>query len=207
MSKNTPRLAVAVLTASLAVFSLIQGEEGTGPTQQTPAGPVALAYPDPALGWEKPTICAGHTLAVFRGQRATPAQCETWLREDVSRNGEAIKRCSPNARLSQQQYDVLVSIVHNIGGANYCRSQLAREVNANHCAAAARQINAAPQLQADGQPRRWQGPTIATRSGRVLLRPGDYVNKWTTSGGQPLTGLILRREKERSLFEADCDAQ
>ena len=43
MSKNTPRLAVAVLTASLAVFSLIQGEEGTGPTQQTPAGPVALA--------------------------------------------------------------------------------------------------------------------------------------------------------------------
>ena len=69
MSKNTPRLAVAVLTASLAVFSLIQGEEGTGPTQQTPAGPVALAYPDPALEFTRGSdgatgLCAGMGWAV-----------------------------------------------------------------------------------------------------------------------------------------------
>ena len=202
------RLRITALALSAAGLAFIGLQEGQGPTTAKPTGEVvAQAYPDPALGWAVPTICQGHTRGVFRGQQATLGQCQAWLQEDTAEAGRYIRRCT-TAAVTQAQYDVLVDFVHNVGGPTYCASQLVRALNAGDCHGAARQINAAPQIdRATGQPRRWAGSPIKDRAtGQILLATGAPVMKFTTSGGQPLPGLINRRAAERAKFEPDCAA-
>lgn len=138
MTKRYIAAALLALSASGAAF--IATHEGTGPTQEQGGQIVALAYADPAHGWALPTICNGHTRGVLRHQRATLGQCESWLIEDASYAGRAIARCTP-VRLTQPQYDALVSLVYNIGPGNYCSSTLARHLNAGRCIAAAQQFD------------------------------------------------------------------
>lgn len=79
-----------------------------------------------------PTICVGSTRKVFLGQRATLQECEERLREDTSRAGKAIGR-HVQVRLTQGQYDALLSLVFNIGEGNFARSTLLRKLNAGDC--------------------------------------------------------------------------
>lgn len=132
-------IAAAALALSAAGAAYIAADEGLGPTQTQAGQTVAVAYADPGLGWQLPTICHGHTRGVFRGQRATLKQCEAWLLEDATAAGRAIARCTP-APLTQRQYDALVSLVYNIGPTAYCNSTLARHLNAGQCRQAAAQI-------------------------------------------------------------------
>lgn len=180
--------------------------EGRGPTIETPAGTVAVAYADVAHGWSVPTICNGRTKGVFKGQTASLAQCHEWLIEDASDAGRSVKRCT-TAAVTQRQYDILVSFTLNVGGGNYCASKLVRELNAGNCHAAAREFNAAPQINRfTGQPIRWHGrPIKDKKTGAILLATGEPVKKWTTANGIPLPGLINRRAIERAKFEADCE--
>lgn len=190
------RLAVGSLVVTLAGLAMLKGFE-SGAVMQTDA------YLDTG---NVPTICAGHTKGVFIGQKATIEQCEAWLIEDTSEAGRAIKRCT-TAHVTQLQYNVLNSFVVNVGGGAYCHSELLRKLNAGDCRGAAREFNAAPQIdRATGKPVIWTGKAIKDRSnGAVLLATGDSVKKWTTDNGRPLAGLILRRAKERAAFEGDCE--
>lgn len=200
------RWPAALLTISLAGLALLGAEEGNGPLTTTADGAViAHAYPDAAHGWAVPTICDGHTLGVFKGQNASLAQCQTWLVEDTSASGRAIKRCTP-VEMTQPQYDALTILIHNIGQTAYCTSAIARQINAGNCRAAAAEFNAVPQIdRTTGKPRIWRGrPLIDRQSGAVLLATGDTVKKWTTANTVPLPGLIKRRAKERALFESGC---
>lgn len=88
-----------------------------------------------------PTICTGSTRGVFIGQRATPGECEERLREDTGYAGAAVRRClGEHVRLTQGQYDALVSLTFNIGGGAFCRSTLSRKLNSGDCEGAAREI-------------------------------------------------------------------
>lgn len=202
------RLAILSLAASLAGIASVQLLEGFGPTATTEDGQVvSQAYADPAHGWNVPTICNGRTKGVFKDQVAPIGQCYEWLVEDMTDAGQAIKRCTPVA-MTQRQYDSLSSLVLNIGGGAWCASGIAREINAGDCYAAAREINAMPQIdRKTKKPRIWAGkPIIDRQTGAVLLATGAPIMKWTTANGVPLPGLIKRRAHERAEFEADCDA-
>lgn len=199
-------IAAALLTVSAAGIQSVMTDEGTGPTSTENGTMLAHAYPDPAHGWRVPTICAGHTKGVFRSQKVRLEQCQSWLNEDASDAGRAIRRCTPVA-MTQGQYDALVNLVINIGSSAYCSSQIARHIKSGRCDQAAYEMHAAPQIdRATGQPRIWNGRSIVNRdTGAVLLAKGDSVKKWTTAAGTPLPGLILRRERNAAQFRQDCE--
>lgn len=200
-------LLPALLTLSVSGAGLLVNVEGI-PTQKAGGETLAVAYADPAHGWAVPTICAGRTTGVFRGQVATLQQCQAWLIEDTSAAGHAISRCAA-VPMTQGQYDALVSYVHNIGSTAFCSSQVAAQLRAGNCLGAAHQMHAAPRIsRATGRPEIWARPSIIDRStGEVLLRNGDAIKKWTTAGGKPLPGLIKRRNNEAARLSADCRPQ
>lgn len=200
-------MSVASLVAALAAGVVTW--EGNGPTTVTPAGQtIHHAYPDPALGWAKPTICQGRTLGVFRGVTATAEQCELWLHQELSETVVSSLARHVKTPVTQAQAVALGLFRDNVGEGNFRSSQLLREVNAGRCLAAALEFNAAPQIdRAIGRPILWRGkPIIDRQTGKVLLATGATIAKWTTAGGVPLPGLIKRRADERARFEADCPA-
>lgn len=114
------RLAAAgALALSAAGAAMISGFEGTS----------LSAYLDPV---GIPTICTGSTEGVRLGQRATFEECNARLKRDTGAAGQDVARCTRVA-VTQTQYDALVSLVFNIGGAAYCGSTLARKLNAGDC--------------------------------------------------------------------------
>lgn len=123
MTPVNRKFAASLLTASAAALAAIAQFEGVEP----------VAKPDP-IGI--PTACSGHTKGVVNGQRFTPSECAVMLREDASEAGQAVARCT-TVELTQGQYDALVSFVFNVGGPAYCRSTLARKLNAGDCQGAA----------------------------------------------------------------------
>lgn len=113
------RLMAVALALSVGGVAFIQKWEGTETT----------AYAD-AVG--VPTICTGSTRGVYLGQTATLQECEERLSEDASYAGEAIGR-HVRVKLTQDQYDALVSLVFNIGPGAFARSTLLKRLNAGQC--------------------------------------------------------------------------
>jgi len=119
-------LSVAALVLSAAGVGFIQSWEGTA----------QVAYKD-SVGI--PTICTGSTRGVYLGQTATLAECEHRLVQDTTYAGQAVKRCVTQ-KLTQGQYDALVSLGFNIGGGALCSSTLVRKLNQGDCRGAAEQF-------------------------------------------------------------------
>jgi lysozyme len=126
-NKVTAAVAVVALSLSTAGTDLIRKWEGTKQN----------AYLD-AVG--VPTICTGSTRNVYIGQYATLGECEQRLVEDTSYAGKAIKRLV-KVKLTQEQYDALVSLTFNIGEGNFAKSTLLKRINSNDCYAAGLQFN------------------------------------------------------------------
>ncbi len=128
MIGSTRQKAVASLFAvSVAGLGFIAGHEGLR----------LEAYLDPT---GVPTICSGHTEGVKIGQTATFEQCNALLRENAGEAGRAVARCT-NVAMTQAQYDALVSFVFNVGGSAYCRSTLAKKLNAGDCHGASEEFS------------------------------------------------------------------
>ena len=87
-----------------------------------------------------PTICYGSTRGVYLGQRSTLGQCEHLLMQDATYAGRGVAR-QVQVKLSQAQYDALVSFVFNIGETQFRRSTLLRKLNAGDCRGAAREFD------------------------------------------------------------------
>lgn len=90
--------------------------------------------PTPRDVW---TIGWGHTYAVKEGDTCTMAQAQIWLEQDVATAVVYVNKCV-NRKLTQNQFDALVSLCFNIGGGNFAGSGLLKFVNAgnDHAAAA-----------------------------------------------------------------------
>jgi lysozyme len=87
-----------------------------------------------------PTICYGSTRKVYLGQRATLAQCEELLVQDLTYAGVGVAKHT-RVKLTQGQYDALVSFVFNLGETQYRKSTLLRKLNAGDCFGAAAEFD------------------------------------------------------------------
>lgn len=87
-----------------------------------------------------PTICTGSTKGVYLGQSATLAECEVMLKQDVTYAGVGVAR-RVTVKLSQGQYDALVSFVFNLGETRFRKSTMLRKLNAGDCFGAAREFD------------------------------------------------------------------
>lgn len=127
MSGSAARVVpAALLCLSLAGIGFIQSFEGTRQT----------AYLD-SVG--VPTICTGSTKNVYVGQRATLGECEQRLKEDTTYAGKAVAK-AVHVKLSQGQYDALVSFTFNVGEGNLYKSTLLKKMNAGDCFGAANEF-------------------------------------------------------------------
>lgn len=112
-----------------AGIAAIHGEEGC----------VLHAYQDRAKVW---TIGWGHTGAeVHQGLVWTRAQADAQFEADVEQRAARFVRSGVKTVLSQGQFDALVSLVYNIGGAAFTNSTLLRKLNAGDLAGAAAQFD------------------------------------------------------------------
>ena len=120
------KIKVSLLSLSIAGLALISNFEGTE----------QRAYLD-AVG--VPTICTGSTKNVFIGQYATLEECEQRLIEDSTYAGKAVQRMV-KVKLTQAQYDSLVSFTFNCGPANLASSTLLRKLNTGDYCGAGKQF-------------------------------------------------------------------
>ncbi len=95
------------------------------------------AYKCPAGVW---TIGYGTTAGVKPGQTITKERAEELLREDVKRFEDQVMRLV-KVRLTQGQFDALVSFTYNLGAANLGNSTLLRLLNAGDYKGAAAQFD------------------------------------------------------------------
>jgi lysozyme len=116
------------------------------------------------------TIGWGHTKGVFPGQVITEEEAEEFLAQDLAWVRTAIDN-QVDVPLTQNMYDALVSFVFNLGEANFASSTLLKKLNSKDYKGAANELP------------RWN----------------KQRNK-RTGVMEPLTGLTIRRAKERDLF-------
>jgi len=72
------------------------------------------------------TIGYGHTKGVHQGMTITTTQAEEYLKEDIAKTEHIIDIWRLD--LNQNQYDALVSLVFNIGPANFTSSTLLKKL-------------------------------------------------------------------------------
>ena len=92
-----------------------------------------LAYPDPATGGEPWTIGVGHTSAagppiVRPGLRITRADALDILQRDLAGFERAVS-AAVRVALRPHEFDALVSLAFNIGGARFSSSSLVKRLN------------------------------------------------------------------------------
>jgi len=82
------------------------------------------------------TIGYGHTHAVKAGEIITGEQADAFLREDLQ-VAELTVNTNVKVKLTQGQFDALVSFVFNLGSGNFVKSTLIKKLNAEDYAGAA----------------------------------------------------------------------
>lgn len=86
-----------------------------------------------------PTIGFGTTQGVRPGDKTTPPRALAKLLVDVNSHSASIKRCI-EVPLYQHEFDAYSSLVYNIGPGAFCRSTLAKKLNAEDYAGACAEI-------------------------------------------------------------------
>lgn len=139
--KTKKALGEAVL--NLAAVPLRTSAKGRAAITQR-EGNILKAYPDPATGGEPWTIGVGHTSAagppkVVKGMTITAADSDEILARDLKEVEKAVNE-AVKVRLSQNEFDALVSLAFNIGNGAFAKSTLVKKLNAGDKAEAADQF-------------------------------------------------------------------
>ncbi|MBV4366272.1 lysozyme [Erwinia phyllosphaerae] len=95
------------------------------------------------------TIGYGHTRGVKTGDVITGHQADAFLREDLQ-VAELTVNTNVRTKMTQGQFDALVSFVFHVGTGNFTRSTLLKKLNAGDYAGAAGQFYR--WIYADGKP-------------------------------------------------------
>lgn len=80
------------------------------------------------------TIGYGHTQGVKKGDTCTTTQAQAWLVGDVAWASAAVIK-NVTARVSQNQFDAMVSLCFNIGATHFAGSDVVHLVNIGHAMA------------------------------------------------------------------------
>lgn len=119
MSRLKRGTGMAGLTAiGLSVFSMVGGFEGLR----------LVAYKD-VVGIA--TACRGETKGIRMGMRFTREQCDVMFLDSLTAHEAGMRAClkAPDA-LPGKTYVAFVSFTYNVGIGAFCKSTLARKVNA-----------------------------------------------------------------------------
>ena len=88
------------------------------------------AYPDPGTGGDPWTIGYGHTGPdVIQGMEITEEEAEMLLKEDLEYFEKQVCNLI-NIRLTQEEFDAIVSFTYNVGAGNLKSSTFRRRINA-----------------------------------------------------------------------------
>ena len=131
-ARNKTRVGIGGLILSVAALVAIVQHEGYQSAAYIP------------VPGDVPTIGYGTTRyedgkAVRMGDKVTPERAMVLLKNDASRFEKAVKRCAP-VPMHQHEYDAFVSLTYNIGEGAFCKSTLARKLNAGDYAGACKEI-------------------------------------------------------------------
>ena len=121
------RTKVAGLSISAALLVAIAGHEGFRDKAYLPT-------PN-----DVPTIGFGTTQNVKLGDTVTVQRALISLLADTDKFAKAVQRCAP-VPMYQHEFDSFVSLTYNIGENAFCRSTLARKLNALDYEGACREI-------------------------------------------------------------------
>ena len=121
------RIKPALLAVSASGLAAIAAYEGYSATAYSP------------VPGDKPTIGFGATAGVKDGDRTTPVKAVQRLARDAELTRAGIARCV-SVPLTQNELDVYVSFAYNAGTANFCRSTMARKLNAGDYAGACAEL-------------------------------------------------------------------
>jgi lysozyme len=121
------RLKSTVLALSASALVGIAVHEGYKPDAYIP------------VPGDVPTIGFGTTEGVEMGDRTTPERALVRLLQDANKFERAVKRCAP-VPLHQYEFDAYVSLTYNIGEGAFCRSTLAKKLNAQDYEGACKEI-------------------------------------------------------------------
>lgn len=139
------RLAATFLISAAGIAAIVADE-----------GQRNTAYLDIA---NIPTICVGHTAGVRLGQTANDEVCRELLKQDV-RVAEAAVRSAVKVKITQGQYDALVSWTFNVGADAAGGSTLMRKLNAGDCRGAAAEFSRWDKARVNGKLRSVRGLTV-----------------------------------------------
>lgn len=112
-----PRVAISSLFLSAATLVGIALHEGYKDKAYLPT-------PD-----DKLTIGFGTTKGVKAGDTITPERALVRLLEDAGTFEQAVKRCAP-VPMHPHEFSAFVSLTYNIGPGAFCRSTVAKRLNA-----------------------------------------------------------------------------
>ena len=129
---QSSRMGIGSLVLSAAALAVIAGYEGYRSTAYIP------------VPGDVPTIGHGTTRyedgkAVKMGDKVTPERARILLQHDASAFARAVQRCAP-VPMHQHEFDAFVSLAYNIGEGAFCKSTLAKKLNALDYAGACREI-------------------------------------------------------------------
>lgn len=100
-------------------------------------GELYKAYPDTGGIY---TICDGHTKNVKKGDTATKAQCQEFLRHDTTEAIATFEWMTDNAPVPPQAKKVFVDEIFNAGAGNFQKSTMRRLIKAGDYAGACNQF-------------------------------------------------------------------
>lgn len=123
---NKKRVAVASLVASTIALSTIALNEGFR----------GKAYRDPV---GIPTIGYGETKGVRMGDTITQKEALERLRTSADEHGKGMGRCI-HVPISQGEYDAYIDFTYNVGVGAFCRSTLAKKLNAGDYEGACKEL-------------------------------------------------------------------
>lgn len=100
-------------------------------------GMVLRGYKDP-VGIV--TACAGHTLTAQLGRPYTKEECESLLYYDLAVHAEGVMKCV-STELTAGQSAAFVSFAYNVGVSKFCKSTMAKKINAGDVAGACKELS------------------------------------------------------------------
>jgi GH24 family phage-related lysozyme (muramidase) len=206
--KGPPPAGSGKIIGGWAALAAVLGI-GTAFTVQE-EGVVLTAYADPIWGWKVPSLCAGDTEGVKRGDTATLEQCLARIDKRHLITWSKLEKCvsRPVEPLTALSW---ISLADNVGVSPVCRSTMVRLHNAGH----PRERYCLQFTQAVTSYIPFGIPVRLDGNGK-LVNTEDLVSEpigWVRGGfrncrdkrNKNCTGLPGRREREQAMCLGDVD--